>query len=223
MEKVFTSRPSLWLAVIITLGTPIYLMFACHKSSLITASLPIYFVVGMIGEWTGRKLLWEAPIVSYLFMVGCGVCGILSVEGAFYDKEVANLRRIVVYGSIVLLTIPILLLIRCMERNKFYATRRGSESAWFLLIGEGSHACMLTIVGRSIQQPCISPTMFRPSGVSELAPLRRHPESVPALPMCVSPLGVSPSCGWRIASLTRIVKRKIPRRIVRVTFGGWGV
>jgi hypothetical protein len=91
----------------------------------------------------------------------------------------------------------------------------GEKSAWFLLIG-GKPCLYADGVGRSIQQPCISPTMFRPSGISELAPLRRHPESVPAVPMCVSPLGLSTGAGWSVcvssrSTLTAFIKNSPPR------------
>lgn len=44
--------------------------------------------------------------------------------------------------------------------------------------GVDSLHCMLTVVGRSLQQPNITPTMVRLSGISELALLSWHPESV---------------------------------------------
>ena len=62
----------------------------------------------------------------------------------------------------------------------------------------------------TIQQPCTSPTVVRLSGLSELVPLRWHPESVPAMPMCVSPLGGLRAAGWRIASLARSGELKSP-------------
>lgn len=54
-----------------------------------------------------------------------------------------------------------------------------------------------------IQQPITSPTMNRPSGISELVPLRRHPESVPAVPIALPPWAINRASGWRIASIAR--------------------
>ena len=45
-----------------------------------------------------------------------------------------------------------------------------------------------------IQQLNTSPTMFRLSGISELALLRWHPESVPAMPIALPPWA-NPSYG----------------------------
>ena len=68
------------------------------------------------------------------------------------------------------------------------------ESAWFLLIGEKPAVGYAAAVGRSLQQPDTCPSVFRPSGISERTPLRRHPDSVPALPIALPPWAI-PSCG----------------------------
>lgn len=45
--------------------------------------------------------------------------------------------------------------------------------------------------GRSLQQPNTSPSVLRPSGISERTPLLRHPDSVPALPIEFPPWAFS--------------------------------
>ena len=57
-----------------------------------------------------------------------------------------------------------------------------------------NHAYHADDCRRSIQQLNTSPTMLRLSGVSELALLRRHPESIPALPIALPPWA-NTSCG----------------------------
>lgn len=77
------------------------------------------------------------------------------------------------------------------------------EMAWFLL--NGRNQCrMLTIVGRSIQQLDISPTMCRLSGISELVPLRSASRISSCRAHVRYPLGqVCELRGGRCASLTR--------------------
>ena len=73
-----------------------------------------------------------------------------------------------------------------------------------------------------IQQLDIIPTMCRLSGLSELVPLRWHPESVPAIAHLRYPLGRLRVAGWRIASLTRSLVNKNPHQQVRATDGDSG-
>ena len=71
----------------------------------------------------------------------------------------------------------------------------------------------------AIQQLNIRATMCRLSGISELLPLRWHPESVPAMPMCVPPLGLSTSCGVVGLRLLLVAVKKTPHQIVREPMG----
>ena len=63
--------------------------------------------------------------------------------------------------------------------------------------GVDSLPCMLTVVGRSLQQPRIIPTTVRLSGISELALLSWHPESV--LPLSVLSSLTTIGCGVYLA------------------------
>ena len=108
MKKVLRSKPVLWLAMIVALGVPIILMYSCHMSALIAASLPIYIVTGVIDGIRKKKTIWITPIYSYVLMIVFGVARVINVERFLYEESVSTLTHIVKYGSLVLLTIPIL-------------------------------------------------------------------------------------------------------------------
>jgi len=95
----------------------------------------------------------------------------------------------------------------------------------YMLLEEGSGECIVPPYGGGsllyadccrdglIQQPNTSSTMCRLSGVSGLFLLRWLSRIVPAMPMCVSPLGVLRVRGGRFASLlagAKAVKEKPP-------------
>lgn len=97
----------MWIAMIIALGVPIFLMYHCNMTKLCFASIPIYLIAGILCEYFKRKLLWCTPIFAYLYMILCGVWEIVSGDQIFYQRDSIILVQIVEYGSIVLLAIPI--------------------------------------------------------------------------------------------------------------------
>lgn len=107
MRKLLANKFSLVVAIAIIVCVTLYLTFWRHVSSAL-AVCGVFLVMGIIGDMKKKNIIHWSPLITYLLLVvEC------SVKFALEDKylrqdEGEKLTCVVIYGSIMLLTIPIL-------------------------------------------------------------------------------------------------------------------
>ena len=99
--------------------------------------------------------------------------------------------------------------------------REEGESRHDSSLSGGNHAGMQTIVGRSYTAALYQSNDASAIGSFRVGSASQASRIIPALPMCVTPLGLDPSSGVEDSVSYSGSEKEIPLRIVRVTFGGW--
>lgn len=95
-----------FIAFVIALGVPIFLMYQNHDSSILGVAVFSYVIAVVFEEWKKKKFTTYATILAYIAIITYGAVKMAMVEEVFYKERVEVLVNIVKYGSILLLATP---------------------------------------------------------------------------------------------------------------------
>lgn len=98
------------IAFIIALGTPIFLMYQNHDSSILGVAVFAYVIAAVVEGWKKIKVTTYATILAYVAIITYGAVKMAMVEEVFYKERAEVLVNIVKYGAILLLATPFLYL-----------------------------------------------------------------------------------------------------------------
>ena len=95
-----------WVAMIICIGVPLFLMYQNHHTALLGVAVISYVTVAGIEELRKKKYTTYAPLIAYIALITYGAVRIALADEVFYEERTEVLVNIVKYGSIILLAIP---------------------------------------------------------------------------------------------------------------------
>lgn len=95
-----------WIAIIICIGVPVFLMYQNDNATLLSIPVITYVVAAGLQEWKKKPYTTYAPLVAYAALIIYGAVRIALVDEVFYKERTEVLVNIVKYGSILLLSIP---------------------------------------------------------------------------------------------------------------------
>jgi hypothetical protein len=108
MKKFLASKPAEYLAFIICLGVPTFLMWYFGLTQAFGVAIGSYVIVAVIAEWKKARIIHYAPLLAYILMVVFYAVRVVFEEKIFRDGKVDDLEVVIKYGVILLFAIPLL-------------------------------------------------------------------------------------------------------------------
>lgn len=95
-----------WIAAIICIGVPVFLMYQNDNATILSIAVISYAVMGGLQEWKKKPYTTYAPLVAYAAIIIYGAVRVALSDEVFYKEKTELLVNIVKYGSFILLSIP---------------------------------------------------------------------------------------------------------------------
>jgi hypothetical protein len=107
MKKLFESKVAAWVAITIIICVTTYLAFWCHVTSAL-AVYGVFLVMPIMEGLYKNRLVYWSPLITYLILIVEYAVKFSLEDKALREDEGEKLTNIVIYGSFMLITIPIL-------------------------------------------------------------------------------------------------------------------
>jgi len=108
MKKFLANKHAEYLAMIICIGVPTFLMWRFGLTQAFGVAICSYVIVAAITEWKKARIIHYAPLVAYVLMVVYYAVRVAFGEEIFRGGKVDDLEVVVKYGVILLFAIPLL-------------------------------------------------------------------------------------------------------------------
>ena len=108
MKRFLASKPAEYLAFIICIGVPTFLMWYFGLTQAFGVAIGSYVIVAVIAEWKKARVIHYAPLVAYILMIAYYAVRIVFEEKIFREGKVDDLVVVVKYGVLLLFAIPLL-------------------------------------------------------------------------------------------------------------------
>lgn len=114
MVRLLSSKIALYISIAILVCVTAYLAFWCGITSAL-GLYAVFLVVGIVGEMKKKYLMHYAPLITYILLVLEAAVNFSLEEEVLRQDEAKILSDVTIYGSIMLLTIPILYFNRSLK------------------------------------------------------------------------------------------------------------
>ena len=112
--RLLSSKIALYISILIIVCVTAYLTFWCGITSALCVYV-VFLVVGIVGEMKKKYLMHYAPLITYILLVLEAAVNFSLEEEVLRQDEAKILSDVTIYGSIMLLTIPILYFNRSLK------------------------------------------------------------------------------------------------------------
>lgn len=106
MRKLLEHKFLLYVAIAVIVCVTAYLVIWCNIGGALCV-YAIFLTMGIIGDSSKNYILHWSPLVTYLFLVVIYAVDFSLEDEWLREEKGKDLANVVIYGSIMLLTIPL--------------------------------------------------------------------------------------------------------------------